>query len=194
MEGDFRFLGENTIMAGYEPHYIGYYYVYPKGQNIANVGVGRFNLKRKSQSPHLKSALDRVLRKEGLDGYMIQKEVYSFSPSSSVNKLVWGNILLVGDAAALSSPLHGGGIDMACISGQLAAELIASNQVPQYPARLWDVVGKKLTMEKRVRNLWHLFGYPFLLGILKCHELLTAVAFNKQPLPQILGFRAKRIF
>jgi len=106
MEGDFSFLGENTIMTGYEPHYIGYYYIYPKGQNIANVGVGRFNLNRKSQSPHLKSELDRVLRKEGLDGYMIQKEVYSFSPSSSVNKLVWGNILLVGEAAALSSPVH----------------------------------------------------------------------------------------
>lgn len=194
MEGDFSFLGENTIMAGYEPHYIGYYYIYPKGQNIANVGVGRFNVKRKSQSPHLKSELRHVLRKERLDGYTIQKEVYSFSPSTSINKLVWGNILLVGDAAALSSPIHGGGIDMACISGRLAAELIASNQVPHYPAKLWDLVGKKLTMERRICKLWNLFGYPFFLGILKCPGLVTAVAFNKRPFPQILGFGAKRIF
>jgi len=194
IEGDFSFLGENTVKIGYEPHYIGYYWIFPKGQNIASVGVGRFNLNKKGRSPNLKSELDRVLRKEGLDGYLIQKKVYSFAPSSSVNKLVWGNILLVGDAAALSSPLHGGGIEMACISGRLAAESIASNQVIQYSTRLWEVVGRKLTMEKRVYNLWHLFGYPFIVGILRFPGLVKAIIFNKAPIPQILGFGGKKIF
>jgi digeranylgeranylglycerophospholipid reductase len=194
IEGDFSFLGKNTIKTGYEPHYMGYYYIFPKGQDIANVGVGRFNLNRKNQGPHLKKELDRVLREEGLDGYMIKKEVHSFSPSCSVNRLVWGNTLLVGEAAGLSSPLHGGGIDMACISGRLAAEHIASNQVPQYPTRLWNILGKKTTMETRVSNLWQIFGYPFCLGILKYPGLLPAVVFNKPPFPQVLGFRAKRIF
>ncbi len=194
VEGDFSFLGKNTIKIVYESHYVGYYWIFPKGQNIANVGVGRFHLNKANPKSHLKNELDRVLRKEGLDGYVIQKKVHSFTPSSSVTKLIWRNILLVGDAAALCSPLHGGGIDMACISGRLAAELIAANQISQYPARLWGIIGKKLAMEKRVRSLWHFFGYPFIRGILRYPGLGIGIIFNKRPIPQILGFGSKRVF
>ena len=71
IEGDFGFLGKNTIMAGYEPHYIGYYWIFPKGKNIANVGVVRFNVDKKNMGLHLYLELDRILKKEGLDGYKI---------------------------------------------------------------------------------------------------------------------------
>ena len=194
IEGDFGFLGKNTIMAGYEPHYIGYYWIFPKGKNIANVGVGRFNVDKKNRGLHLNHELDRILKKEGLDGYRILRKFSSFCPSNSIDKLVWENILLVGDAAALASPLHGAGMDMACISGRMAAEAIASRQIQHYPARLWDIVGKKLTMEKRVFNLWCIFGYPFLIGVLKCPRLLEGIFFNKQPIPQILGFGGRKTF
>lgn len=194
IEGDFNFLGKNTILAGYEPHYLGYYWIFPKGQNVANVGVGRFNMDKKSKGFRLKYELDRILKKKRLDKYRILRKVFGFSPSNGVDKLVWGDILLVGDAATLSSPLHGAGIDMACISGRIAAETVASNQIHNYPAKLWDIVGKKLTMEKRVFNLWSLFRYPFLIGILKCPSLLADIFFNKQPIPQILGFGGKRRF
>ena len=194
IEGDFDFLGKNTIMAGYEPGYIGYYWIFPKGQSIANVGVARFNMDKKSGGLHLKRELHRILKKEGLDGYRILRKVSSFCPSSGVDRVVWGNILLVGDAAALISPLHGAGLDMACISGRMAAEAIASNQIRHYPTRLWDIAGKKLTMEKRVFNLWRLLGYPFLIGALKCPRLLARIFFNKQPVPQILGFGGRRTF
>ena len=194
IEGDFGFLGKNTIMVGYEPHYMGSYWIFPKGRNIANVGVGRFNNEKKSRHLHLHHELDRILKKKGLDGYRVLRKVSSFCPSTGVDTLVWGNIILVGDAAALASPLHRAGLDMACISGSMAAEAIASDQIHRYPARLWDVVGKKLTMEKRVFALWRLFGYPFFIGCLKCPGLLKGVFFNKQPIPQILGFGGRRIF
>jgi digeranylgeranylglycerophospholipid reductase len=194
VEGDFSFLAKNTLKIVYEPHYIGYKYIFPKGQDIANVGVGRFNLNKKNRALHLNKELKDFLIKEGLDSYRILKKVQSFTPSASVARLVWGNILLVGNAAALCSPLHGGGLDMACISGRLAAELIASNQIPQYPTRLWDIIGKKLAMEKRVRSLWHFFGYPFIRGILRYPGLMRGIIFNKRPIPQILGFASKRVF
>lgn len=194
VEGDFSFLGKNTLKVDYEPHYIGYYYIFPKGKNIAKVGVGRYHLKMKSRALQLNKELKDVLIKESLDGYRILKKVLSFTPSSSVARLVWGNILLVGDAAGLCSTLHGGGIDMACISGRLAAKLIASNQIPQYPTRLWDIIGKKLVMEKRVLFLWHFFGYPFVRGILRYPGFVRGVIFNKRPYPQILGYGGKRIF
>ena len=98
--------------------------------------------------------------------------------------LLWENIILIGDAAALCSPLHGGGIDMACISGHIAAELIASNRVYQYPARLWNIVGKKLTMEMRLLKLWHFGGYSFVPLAFRHPGLLRGVFFNKRPYPQ----------
>jgi digeranylgeranylglycerophospholipid reductase len=177
VEGDFSFLGKNTIKIVYESHYVGYYWIFPKGQNIANVGVGRFHLNKKNWALHLDTELNEVLIKERLDGYRILKKVQSFTPSASVSRLVWENILLVGDAAALCSPLHGGVIDMACISGRLTAELIASNQIFRYPTKLWEV-----------------FGYPFLLGVLRFPRLMKGIFFNRWPIPQIWGFGGKRMF
>ena len=194
VEGDFSFLGQKTCKIVYEPHCVGYYWIFPKGQKIANVGVGRFYLNKNNRALNLNKELNDVLIKEGLDGYRIIKKVQSFTPSTRLASLVWGNILMVGDAAALCSPLHGGGIDMACISGRLDAELMASNQISQYPIRLSDIIGKKLAMEKRVRSLWCFFGYPFICGILRYPDLVKGIIFNKRPIPQILGFGSKRIF
>ena len=194
IEGDFGYLGDNTIKAGFERHYTGYFYIFPKGPHIANVGIGRFHGNQKGRTPHLKNELDRVLRKEGLDKFKIHKKISSFTPSSSVKKLLWENIILIGDAAALCSPLHGGGLDMACISGRIAAEHIASNTVSQYQRRLWDMVGKKLTMEMRVIKLWHFGGYSFVPFALRHPGALKGIIFNKRPYPQILGCGGKKIF
>jgi digeranylgeranylglycerophospholipid reductase len=194
VEGDFSFLGKNTIKIVYEPHYAGYNYIFPKGQDIANVGIGRYNLNKKNRALHLNKELNDFLITEGLDRYRILKKFQSFTPSTSVARLVWGNILLVGDAATLSSPLHGGGLDMALISGRLAAELIASNQISLYPTKLWEIIGEKLTMEKRIYNLLLLFGYPLLHYILRFPWLVKGIFFNRIPVPQIVGFGGKKMF
>ena len=184
----------NTLKAGYEHRTFRYHYIFPKGNHIANVGVGMYHLSGKEKKPKLSRELDRIIRKEGLDGYRIQKKISGFTPSISVSKLIWRNVLLVGDAAALCSPLHGGGVDTACISGRLAAEHIASQEVDLYPSRLWEVVGKKLIMENRLRSLWLFFGYPFILLTFKFPSLMKGVFFNRKSVQQILGFGSKRLF
>ena len=187
VEGDFSFVGPNTILVGYERRYIGYYYVFPKGPDIANVGVGRFNHAKKNRGVRLKRELDRLLSHLGLRDYRILNRFSSFTPSIGITQLVWENVLLVGDAAALCSPLHGGGMDMACLSGRMAAELIASNQVDRYPQRLWHMVKKKFIMERRTGHLWRLFGNPLISCVLKSPELVRRIIFNKPPLPQLIG-------
>ena len=187
VEGDFGFVGSNTILVGFDRRYIGYYYIFPNGPDIANVGVGWFNDAKKNRGVRLKRELDRLLRQQGLRDYRILNQFSSFTPSISINKLVWGNVLLVGDAAALCSPLHGGGMDMAWLSGRLAAELIASNRADRYPDRLWLVVKKKFTMEWRIGRLWQLVGYPAIACVLKNPELVKNIIFNKPPFPQLMG-------
>ena len=190
----FVFLGKNTLKASYEPQRLGYHYIFPKGSHIANVGVGRFHPDDNGQKPNLRKELDRILIKEGLDGYRITKKVSGITPSLSITKLIWKNVLLIGDAAALCSPLHGGGVDTACISGHLAAEHIASEEVDLYPFTLWEVLGKKLVMEKRVRSLWQFFGYPFLLAAFRFPALVKGMIFNRKSIQLILGFGSKRFF
>ena len=194
IEGDFRFLGKNALKASYEPQKFGYHYIFPKGNHIANVGVGRFHVGDKGKKPNLRKELDRILINEGLDGYRITKKVNGFTPSLSIHKLIWKNVLLIGDAAALCSPLHGGGVDTACISGRLAAELIASQEVDLYPSRLWDVLGKKLCMENRVRSMWWFLGYPFLLATFRFPGLIKGTIFNRKSIQLILGSGSKRQF
>ena len=191
--GDFSFVGPNTILVGYDRRYIGYYYIFPKGPDIANVGVGRLNDAKKNRGVRLKRELDRLLSQHGLRDYRILTQFSSFTPSISINKLVWGNVLLVGDAAALCSPLHGGGMDMACLSGRMAAELIASNRADRYPERLWQVVKKKFTMEWRIGRLWQLVGYPGIACILKKPELAKNIVFNRPPLSRLIGFNPSGI-
>jgi digeranylgeranylglycerophospholipid reductase len=193
VEGDFGFVGPNTILVGYERRYVGYYYIFPKGPDIANVGVGRFNHVKKDRGVRLKGELDRLLIQHGLRDYRILTQFSSFTPSISINRLVWGNVLLVGDAAALCSPLHGGGMDMACLSGRMAAELIASNQVDRYPERLWQVVKKKFTMEWRIVRFWQLFGYPVIAFVMKNPQLVRNIVFNRPPLPQLIGFNPSSV-
>ena len=80
-------------------------------------------------------------------------------PASILPDLVHENIILVGDAAGLTSPLHGGGIDLACISGVLAVEAIIKGKqsVAAYRDNLLALMKDKITLEtliiKKMRRL-----------------------------------------
>jgi len=84
-------------------------------------------------------------------------------------------------------------MDMACLSGRMAAELIASNRADRYPERLWQVVKKKFTMEWRIGRLWQLVGYPGIACILKNPELAKNIVFNRPPLSRLIGFNPSGI-
>lgn len=64
-------------------------------------------------------------------------------------RLVYDNILLAGDAAGLTSALHGGGIDLACLSGVLAVSAVSDGQsgVDGYAGKLKDYLGERTALE-----------------------------------------------
>ena len=82
-------------------------------------------------------------------------------------KLVYDNIILTGDAAGLVSALHGGGIDNACISGQLAIQCIAANNVEAYETEIDRVLGDKLKGERDLADLVYSMNLGVLDGIVK---------------------------
>ena len=65
---------------------------------------------------------------EGLtgSGYKILQATGGICPTKMLDRLIYDNILLVGDAAGLTSPARWC-IDMAVISGEETAKSIASN-------------------------------------------------------------------
>lgn len=162
LEGDFRsLLGKFKI--GMEKHLIGYYWIFPKTENIANVGIGWLE----NSKENLWNELDRVLQKEGMAGNKKLKKTGGVCPIKRLDRLVYGNILLAGDAAGLVSPLHGGGIDTACISGKLAVQSIIDNKVKNYEGMIDTVLGKKLTTDKLLFELWRDLDYNNIEEVIK---------------------------
>jgi len=159
LEGDFSHIG-NSIKVGVEPHYMGYYWVFPKGKNkegieTANVGVGVF---QGEEGISLVRELQRVLAKEGLESYKVLKKQGGRIPLKPLQNLTYDNIMMAGDAAGLASPLHGGGIDLACISGKVAVEE-ALKGGKNYKNRLGGIIGRKLVMERELYRLWEEMEY-----------------------------------
>jgi digeranylgeranylglycerophospholipid reductase len=127
----------------------GYYWVFPRDAGTANVGVGCSVRAGHRFDTDLKTLLADILEREGLSGQPILKKGGGLISACILPNLVYDRILLVGDAAGLTSPLHGGGIDLACLSGVLAVEAITKGHpgVDFYRRRLIGHLREKSAME-----------------------------------------------
>ena len=128
-----------------------YYWIFPKDAGRANVGVvctvrGALSERR----PDLRKLLADVLREEGLAGATVREKGSGVATSRMLSRLVYDNIILVGDAAGLTSALHGGGIDMACLSGVLAVSAVSEGQIGMdgYKGKLKDYLREKNALEE----------------------------------------------
>lgn len=119
-----KFAFFDNIAAPFQP---AYYWVFPKDERTANVGVVctvKGTLRK--GDPDLKKMLADVLVREGLKDARILEKGGGVATSVMLPRLIYDNILLVGDAAGLTSALHGGGIDLAALSGVLAVDAISN--------------------------------------------------------------------
>ncbi|MGC8584912.1 MAG: geranylgeranyl reductase family protein [Thermoplasmata archaeon] len=104
----------------------GYVWVFPKGPDEANVGIGVALNKLKNPGEVKKYLDDFIERHPGLKkGKTIQLITGAVSTCSMPKTIVTDNVMLVGDAARLIDPITGGGVANACISGKLAGEAAA---------------------------------------------------------------------
>jgi len=118
---------------------------------MANVGVvctarGKLNKNRLD----LRKLLADALCAEGLSNAAVLARGSGMAATRMLPRLVYGNILLIGDAAGLTSALHGGGIDMACLSGALAVSAVTESRqgVNAYKKKLAQYLREKNALEK----------------------------------------------
>lgn len=162
LDGDFSNLfGKLRVV--FEPHYCGYYWIFPKSAGQANVGLAWID--KRTAGVSISHELERIVDKEGLRGYAILKKAGGPIPTGR-QKPALGRTLLVGDAAGLASPLHGGGIDTACISGILAARAASAGNPTQYGESLEKILAVRLNLEQKILNLWKKLSFAELNGLL----------------------------
>ena len=156
----------------------GYYWVFPKDHTRANVGVACTAGDDGRMTVDLKGLLTEVLDREGLRGSPVAKKGGGLIPVRILPRLTYDNILLVGDAAGLASPLHGGGIDMACLSGTLAVNaLVKGKEGPVlYRQQLLGCLREKLAMEDLMIQKMRTLSFGHL------DDLLQAAAQRKASL------------
>ncbi|UCE74679.1 MAG: NAD(P)/FAD-dependent oxidoreductase [Methanomassiliicoccales archaeon] len=110
----------------------GYLWIFPKGDDEANVGVG-FQLNKITDKKMVRSYLDDFIKRhpDYSRGKVIEIVAGAVPVSAPIDKTVGDGILLVGDAARQVNPMTGGGIANACICGKIAGEVIGEAQKAQ---------------------------------------------------------------
>jgi digeranylgeranylglycerophospholipid reductase len=98
----------------------GYLWIFPKGENKANVSVGFLPTKNIKPITLLKFYMKKMV--ELRDGEICYYTSGGVPMALGLEKLFFKNILFVGDAARLSDPMSGAGLSQAMVSGKLAAE------------------------------------------------------------------------
>jgi len=179
LEGDFSRLSQ-TIKVGFishfKPEYLpGYYWIFPRDEQTANVGVVYAGRADRQFTLDIKSLLHEVLERESLGKATVLSKGGGLIPASILPVLVHENIILVGEAAGLTSPLHGGGIDLACVSGVLAVEAIKKGKqgVAAYRNNLLALMKDKIALEKLI------IGKMRRLSFAGFDDLLQAAAVRK---------------
>ncbi|MDR2707915.1 MAG: NAD(P)/FAD-dependent oxidoreductase [Nitrososphaerota archaeon] len=130
----------------------GYIWIFPKGGARVNVGIGA--LMRKSGYPNPKEQLyETAFKKPMFNGSQILTGGSWFDPvRRPLDNMVSNGVVIIGDAASLVNPIHGGGIGPSMLSGHFAGKQIIEALSKGEPTKeaLWgynkqyiDTYGKK---------------------------------------------------
>jgi digeranylgeranylglycerophospholipid reductase len=133
----------------------GYAWIFPKGDKVANVGLGVRGTKETAYT-HLKRFVSRV------DATPVELNVGGIPVSGPVDKTFADGLLVVGDAAGQVDPLTGGGIRITAVCGRIAGEIAAEavktgNASEKFLKRYEDIwkekIGKNLVMSLKYRKV-----------------------------------------
>ncbi|HSV49275.1 MAG TPA: NAD(P)/FAD-dependent oxidoreductase, partial [Candidatus Acidoferrales bacterium] len=130
----------------------GYIWIFPKGGSRVNVGIGA--IMRKTGYPNPKEQLyATAFKKPMFDNSTVLNGGAWFDPvRRPLDNMVGNGVVIVGDAASLVNPIHGGGIGPSMLSGHFAGlEIVdALSKGEPTKAALWgynkkyiDTYGKK---------------------------------------------------
>lgn len=170
----------------------GYAWILPEGNKKARIGLG-VPLSLKLNPTKL---LDRFM-KELVADRMSKAKSKLIPTTKPPKRLVFGNLVLVGDAAYLTDPLTGGGIVQAILSGKYAAKAISEGKPEKYDSYCRGLKRRNLMRYRLKRILYDFSDEDF-------NQMIDAVKDFKPKLTRIswamahailtLGMKKPRLF
>ena len=179
----------------------GYFWIFPAGNGLANVGVGMVMGSMKKANISLQKAMLGIIGQNEMfkERFATAAQVSPIGawslPLGSKKRVVHADsVLLVGDAAGLVDPFSGEGIGNALLSGKLAATVAdealsagdtSSAFLARYDERLWGEISNELSMSY---NMQRLGGVEWLLNFVvskasssgKAREAISGTFTNKE--------------
>jgi digeranylgeranylglycerophospholipid reductase len=142
----------------------GYLWIFPKGNGMANVGIGiAGNHVDKST---VQAFLDQFIETNFPSGSILSVISGGVPLGGTLKHIVKDGLMLVGDAAHQAFPHTGGGIETALEAGRLAGEVaVAALQagdtsarfLDRYPAEWQHQFGKEMSQSYRIKELLQAF-------------------------------------
>jgi digeranylgeranylglycerophospholipid reductase len=141
----------------------GYFWVFPKGENIANIGLGVSGLIGRKRSAQ--SFLDSFMKKHYPDASVLTTIAGGVPSAITLKQIAAPGIALVGDAARQVNPLSGGGIASGMIggsiAGRIAGEAVNMNNLDHiltYEKTWHDRLGKRHQIFNRIKE--GIYNFP----------------------------------
>jgi len=139
----------------------GYVWVFPKGKNVANVGIGI--LASLSESSMAKKLLDEFIEKdERFENAEPVRFLAGAVPVARPIESVRDNLILVGDSARQVDPITGGGLTHCLEVGKIAGEVIgkavkeknfSEEFLSEYETRWKEAISRKMKRNYMVKEI-----------------------------------------
>jgi digeranylgeranylglycerophospholipid reductase len=176
----------NKALFEYTPDFVGYYWIFPKGPDLANVGMGWFKRERYPSGKEMKRLLEEYMYAKIIHGDIVRKTAGYIG--ATPRKKFYDEkkkVIYVGDAAGLADPVIGEGIGAAILSAKKAAEAIANDSLSSYQEILLRTLNPKYSI--MARDIWERYGYDTFSEFLSfLYGAMTGEPVNRKRLRRIL--------
>jgi len=139
----------------------GYIWIFPKGDHVANVGIG-VSMCDKTAKYYLDKWIENNPR-FFKDASIVEVNSGGIPVGGLLENMVMNGFAVVGDAAHQVNPIHGGGIKEASVAGKILGDVIADaiakddvskEALSPYNKLWWDERGNKLMKVQKLREVF----------------------------------------
>ncbi len=140
----------------------GYIWIFPKGEHVANVGIGIGGNVEKTAKHYLDEWIADHPEMFS-DASIIEENAGGIPVGGLLKNMVLDGFMVIGDAAHTVNPIHGGGMDEGTRAGEIAADVVAEafkandfskEFLDDYNKLWWRERGRKLERVEKLRQVF----------------------------------------
>jgi len=178
----------------------GYGWVFPKGSDRANVGLGC----QGSRVNNILQYQERFWKMLNLRGKIISKKGGSVSSFNLPDSFVWSNLACVGSSARFTNPIHGGGTGPGLFGGYVLGKHLANaiknkesieKALKKYQDEIKEIRSKAHEYHYRTKNLLQSLNdneMEIVFSSMNPDEWLKSMSFTKREILRIIGRISKK--